>query len=417
MSGGFCGIDPPALGELALRLDWAALDIDSQAGKAHDRLTRHSRWSTADRAGTGMSGSARWARSNADDLRNRITAIIAAQSVDFFGGPPLTSGPWTQYPSPVQWPGPIVPGFPIGNPLGNLVNDADIPWDEIEDWVRGALGIWNGRVDETFPLGRWVFGSLYVNRVVQFGRGRGPLPTIANGWAARQLANTSYFRWLSNPAVQAVGRRVSLGLAVVSTIGDAKVVWDHGNPIDAFEREGAGYVADVARLGFSASTTAFLIAPNPITGGIVIVTGVIWAGAEVVDHWDDITEFWGDVSGDFERGAGWVYDESSAALGAGWDWTTDNWNDAMNWTEDRFHEAQDWANDRVDDIVGIGESGLDQLNRAVDWGSDRLDDAQDWTGDRIDDLADVGSGIVDAGEGLLDAGGGLFDKGKSLLGF
>lgn len=38
---------------------------------------------------------------------------------------------------------------------------------------------------------------------------------------------------------------------------------DQGNPVDAYRREGAAYVADVAGTAFSASTTAFLVAPNP----------------------------------------------------------------------------------------------------------------------------------------------------------
>lgn len=433
MSGGYCGIDPPALGDLARQLDWAAADVDNQAARAYEHLTRNSRWAVADGVGTSLSATAFWARTSSDELRVRIGAIISAQDVGIFG-PPLISGPWRQFPSPLPWPGPIQPGFPIGNPA-DVLGDLEVPWEEIEDWVRGGLGVWNGRVDDTFPLGRWVAGTLYVNRVVRAMRGRGPVPHVLNGLVPRTLANTRYFAWINNPAVQTFGYRASVGLSAYSTVSDAFVVWNHGNPIDAFEREGAGYVADVARLGFSASTTAFLIAPNPITGGVVIVTGVVWLGAEVVDHWDEITEFWGDVYSDVEDGAVWLYNEGGELVDMGWDWTTNQWdgavdwggdrvddlvgigesgidqlNRALDWGSDRFDDLTDWGGDQVGNLVGIGESGLDQLNRAVDWGSDRLDDASDWTGDRIDDLADVGGN-------LIDTGGDLFETGKSWLGF
>ena len=84
------------------------------------------------------------------------------------------------------------------------------------------------------------------------------------------------------------------GLGVVGGVyGTASGVVNlvqQGNPIEAFEREGAGYVADVAETAFSASTTAFLIAPNPVTGALAVGSGLVWAGAEVVDHWDEISE-------------------------------------------------------------------------------------------------------------------------------
>lgn len=373
MSGGFRGIDPAAVVTLATRLDWAATDLDRQAATAGGRLTRHSRWSVADSLGTHLTTTSQWARAGATDLRRRAAAIQAADA--------------------------LLPAS--SSLLGPGLNP-----DELDDWVRGALGVWNGRADETFPLGRWVFGDVWVTRVAQYLRGRNPIingrlyvPSIANGWLPRNLMSTSHFRWLSNPAVQTVGRRLSVGLAVVSTIGDAKVLWDHGNPVDAFEREGAGYVADSARFGFSASTTAFLIAPNPVTGGVVIVTGVVWAGAEVVDHWDEITEAWNAGYAELEQGAQVFYEWASDGVAAGWDWTSDRWDDLAGWT----------ANG-LDVLATVGEAGADGLGRAIDWTDDRLDDARDWTGDRIEDLVGVGAGLVDAGTDAFDFTESLFAR-------
>ncbi|MFO6452037.1 MULTISPECIES: hypothetical protein [unclassified Aeromicrobium] len=93
-----------------------------------------------------------------------------------------------------------------------------------------------------------------------------------------------------NPGGLGLMRGLGIVGGVYSTAVGVNNLIQQGNPIDAFEREGAGYVADVAETAFSASTTAFLIAPNPVTGAIAVGTGLVWAGAEVVDHWDEISD-------------------------------------------------------------------------------------------------------------------------------
>ncbi|MFI8092395.1 PE-PGRS family protein [Streptomyces sp. NPDC086080] len=75
---------------------------------------------------------------------------------------------------------------------------------------------------------------------------------------------------------------------VFSTGYSAANVISQGNPVDAFKRRGAGYVADVAEVGFNASLTAAMVAPNPVTIGLAVGTGLIYGGAKVVEHWDDI---------------------------------------------------------------------------------------------------------------------------------
>jgi hypothetical protein len=96
----------------------------------------------------------------------------------------------------------------------------------------------------------------------------------------------------SNFRTSGLGAMRGLGIVggVVSTGAGVANLVQQGNPIEAFEREGAGYVADVAETAFSASTTAFLVAPNPVTGALAVGSGLVWAGAEVVDNWDDISE-------------------------------------------------------------------------------------------------------------------------------
>ncbi|MDT0613572.1 PE-PGRS family protein [Streptomyces lancefieldiae] len=95
---------------------------------------------------------------------------------------------------------------------------------------------------------------------------------------------------------------------VVSTGFSTANVISQGNPVDAFKRNGAGYVADVAEVGFNASLTAAMVAPNPVTIGLAVGTGLVYGGAKVVEHWDDIkkgagkaTDWVGDKVGDLGK--------------------------------------------------------------------------------------------------------------------
>ncbi|MEV4296184.1 hypothetical protein [Microbispora rosea] len=82
----------------------------------------------------------------------------------------------------------------------------------------------------------------------------------------------------------------SLGIVggVASTGYSVANVISQGDPREAFKRNGAGYIADVAEVGFNASLTAAMICPNPVTLGATVVTGAVYVGAKVVENWDDI---------------------------------------------------------------------------------------------------------------------------------
>ncbi|MGW7818689.1 PE-PGRS family protein [Streptomyces puniciscabiei] len=99
-------------------------------------------------------------------------------------------------------------------------------------------------------------------------------------------------------------RGVGIVGGVLSTGFSAANVISQGNPVKAFKRNGAAYVADVAEVGFNASLTAAMVAPNPVTIGLAVGTGIVYGGAKIVQHWDDI-----------KKGAGqatkWVGDKMS----------------------------------------------------------------------------------------------------------
>jgi hypothetical protein len=102
--------------------------------------------------------------------------------------------------------------------------------------------------------------------------------------------------WLQTPAATTAFTRVGVAGGVLGTATGTYDLIQQGNPVEAYRRDGAGYVADVASTAFSASSTAFFLAPSPVTGGLVIASGIVWAGAEIVDNWDSISGFVGDAA-------------------------------------------------------------------------------------------------------------------------
>ncbi|MEU8274208.1 hypothetical protein ACFYOK_05910 [Microbispora bryophytorum] len=83
-------------------------------------------------------------------------------------------------------------------------------------------------------------------------------------------------------------RPLSIVGAVASTGYSVANVISQGDPREAFKRNGAGYIADVAEMGFNASLTVAMVCPNPFAIGATVVTGAVYVGAKVVEHWDDI---------------------------------------------------------------------------------------------------------------------------------
>lgn len=91
-------------------------------------------------------------------------------------------------------------------------------------------------------------------------------------------------------AASAGGAARFLGVAGAgaATAYSAVNVASQGNPVEAWRANGASYGADVAELGFNASLTTFMVAPNPYSAVAMGVTGMAWAGFEVYSHRDDI---------------------------------------------------------------------------------------------------------------------------------
>lgn len=185
-------------------------------------------------------------------------------------------------------------GFPVGS-----LSAAEIRSYRTYRWLRvvAETSRHSPEAARVFPT----FNTGLVGRRLATGLSRVP-------WAPVSRAGA----WLPTSAATAVFTKVNVVGGVVSTGMGVYDIVQQGDPIDAYHREGAGYVADWASTAFSATSTAFFIAPNPVTGALVIASGVVWAGAEVVDHWDDITA--------------WVDDSWEAAQ----DFSSDLWEGASN---------------------------------------------------------------------------------------
>jgi len=74
--------------------------------------------------------------------------------------------------------------------------------------------------------------------------------------------------------------KVGIGTGVIGTgLGAYHIYGDI-----AHHKSGEQLASDITGTAFSGATVAFLVAPNPVTGGAVIVTGVAWGGAEAWQH-------------------------------------------------------------------------------------------------------------------------------------
>ncbi|MFJ5776538.1 PE-PGRS family protein [Streptomyces sp. NPDC093094] len=170
--------------------------------------------------------------------------------------------------------------------------------------LRGLPGVGrlfsNGAVDALVGSDKLAraFGGISHSGAAITRAGHASLPAVFSKAAnVQRFANsipgaTKASPWLAGlkTAGKTAGviRVGGIGLSAVATgVSFANVV-AQGNPKDAFKEKGAGYVADVAEVGFNASLTAAMIAPNPVTIGLTVGTGLVYGGAKIVEHWPEI---------------------------------------------------------------------------------------------------------------------------------
>lgn len=108
-------------------------------------------------------------------------------------------------------------------------------------------------------------------------------------------------------------RMAGIGGGLVSTGIGAVDIAQEGNPVTAFKREGAGYVAKVSGTAFNASLTLAMIAPTPVTIGATVATGLVYGVSSIVANRKSLKEFPGKVA-DAGRWAGQKVGEGAGKL-------------------------------------------------------------------------------------------------------
>jgi len=206
------------------------------------------------------------------------------------------------------------------------------------------------------------------------------LPTFNNGLIGRTLASQGArvpalrgaASWLGDASkATPIFQRVSIAGGALSTGMDLYGLYKQGNPVKAFKRNPAGYASDWSRTAFSASSTAFFVAPSPVTGGLVIATGAAWATTEAWEHREAIGRA-------VSTGAEYAWDNSLPGA---------VWNNREEIGQ-AFNDGRQWAGEAAADV-------RDKLDAGADFARDRLSEA---------------------GEGLKDAPGEAVEGARDLLG-
>lgn len=86
--------------------------------------------------------------------------------------------------------------------------------------------------------------------------------------------------WMRGAGVVGSAAATAWGVANLATM-------DHGK---AWKEDKAKYLSNWTGTAFNASLTAAMIAPNPVTIGLAVGTGIAYAGTLVWDNWDSISK-------------------------------------------------------------------------------------------------------------------------------
>lgn len=182
-------------------------------------------------------------------------------------------------------------------------------WDKLSRVPRA--GSWLSRV----PVGA-LAGSDEAAMLAGYMRNGAfymPTSTEANLLRVAQrggLANAAKAAgWMRGAGIVGSAGATAWGVANLATM-------DHGK---AWKEDKAKYLSNWTGTAFNASLTAAMIAPNPVTVGLAVGTGLAYAGTLVWDNWEGISkgaEEAADWVGDKAEKAGEAISDGAKALGS-----------------------------------------------------------------------------------------------------
>jgi hypothetical protein len=158
----------------------------------------------------------------------------------------------------------------------------------------------------SYSVGKWVVAGRSAKTALEVSAHLKNAPLWNNSGAANRLVKYAprLRPIVSSPLARGASRFGGAALSGYATVRGVQNLIEQGDPVDAFRADPGSYASDVAGTVFNASSTAFFIAPNPVTGTILVVSGVVYLGTEIWDHWDEISDFAGDawdLAGDFHN--------------------------------------------------------------------------------------------------------------------
>ncbi|MFF2311864.1 PE-PGRS family protein [Streptomyces albidoflavus] len=214
-------------------------------------------------------------------------------------------------------PGSWLPGqlgnMAAGSPAYQMVADVPLTSGILGDrWGR----VWDSARGNRLMDARWLRTT--PNQLLNFFAGSDEVAALHGGLThsgqkVKRAAQASLWKIGRSgglrAAVKAAGAwRASgvVGSAVATGFSVADIAtMDHERE---WKKSKPGYLANYAETGFNASLTLATVAPNPVTVGLAVGSGVVYGGVKVVEHWDDV-----------KKGAGgavdWVGEKASEVGG------------------------------------------------------------------------------------------------------
>ncbi|MFF8564702.1 PE-PGRS family protein [Streptomyces albidoflavus] len=214
-------------------------------------------------------------------------------------------------------PGSWLPGqlgnMAAGSPAYQMVADVPLTSGLLGDrWGR----VWDSARGNRLMDARWLRTT--PNQLLNFFAGSDEVAALHGGLThsgqeVKRAAQASLWKVGRSGGLRAAVKTAGawrgagvVGSAAATGFSVANIAtMDHGKE---WKKSKAGYLANYAETGFNASLTLATVAPNPVTIGLAVGTGVVYGGLKVVEHWDDV-----------KKGAGhavdWVGEKASEVGG------------------------------------------------------------------------------------------------------